>query len=65
MEKLVRDAGQWARVSVLYAPWLEKALRSGSFRDDTKRQIESLCPKRATATVRVTSRNARTPGRRA
>ncbi len=65
VEKLVRDAGAWGRVSVLYAPRLEKELRSGSFREDTKRHIESLCPRRTTATVRVTSRNRTTPGRRA
>lgn len=56
VESLVREAGAWSRVSVLYGPWLEKALRAGSFREDTRRRIESLCPRHATATVSVKAR---------
>lgn len=56
VERLIRAAGAWGRVSFLYSPWLEKALRSGAFRDDTRRQIEGLCPRRSSATVRVSAR---------
>ncbi len=58
VERIVRDAGAWGRVSVLYGPWLEKALRTGAFRGEARKRLETLCPKRTAHTIRVRSRGS-------